>query len=431
MKKLKLPDFNKLFENNRFLQVFSVVAALFCWFVVAMTQSYTTTLTIRDVPITLDPQAASLQSLGLHVIEGADDLVNVKVRGVRSVVAGLKPDDFTITVKVANVTETGTYDLTLQPTAIPDCEILSITPDKVRVSFDRIDRRSFDVKEEINGLSIAANFTADKTVVNPSTINIEGPAAELDKINKCIITTELEAPLERTYAGDFPIILYDANGNVLDPGEMHLTLDHNEAHLTIPVLKNAHLPLEFEFSNIPKGFPIGELEMRSQISENEVMVAGPADVIDKISEIQLDYIPVKNITMDNTVFEFEVKLPEPQSQFIRLDNVFSVVVNIDDSGLSTAYFNVPEPKLLNVPVGYDATVLAKNIPSVQFVGETEVLEAMTADDIVAEIDLSERTVVSGSYQVPVKICVPGKGLVWAVGDQTVTIQVEQSAQSSG
>jgi hypothetical protein len=35
--------------------------------------------------------------------------------------------------------------------------------------------------------------------------------------------------------------------------------------------------------------------------------------------------------------------------------------------------------------------------------------------------------VSGSYVCPVKISVPGRGLVWAVGDHTVTVQVSVAA----
>jgi hypothetical protein len=45
-------------------------------------------------------------------------------------------------------------------------------------------------------------------------------------------------------------------------------------------------------------------------------------------------------------------------------------------------------------------------------GERDTLEGMTADDVVAQVDLSEKELTPGQYKYPVKISVPTKGLVW-------------------
>ncbi len=51
------------------------------------------------------------------------------------------------------------------------------------------------------------------------------------------------------------------------------------------------------------------------------------------------------------------------------------------------------------------------------------LDNITADDIIAVIDLSDRDIITGEYKVPVKVSVPNKGLVWAYGDYTAVIKV--------
>lgn len=425
MKKISL---KKLFDNDRFLQVFAVVAAALCWLLVAMTQSYTTTAIIRNVPVKIDAQSSVLTSIGLHPIN-SEEYVDIEVEGLRSVVGRLKPEDFSISARLTGVTEAATYDLPLtsvSQSTSRDYQIKSYSPSMVRVRFDHIEKRTFSVKEQINGLAIASGYTAKTPVVTPDTVNIEGPAAELDKISKCGFTAELVNPLDRTYREDFPIVLYDANGNELNPSDMHLTMDRTEASLTIQVLKIAHVRLKVEFTTPPRGFPIDELMDRTNISQYDVTLAAPAELIDKISEIHLGYIDIKNITPSISDFSFPVPLPSPEDQYMRLDNVTTVVATVYTNDLDTAVFNVSDIRIINAPVGFDVETLAKSIPNVEFVGESEELASMSASNIVAEIDLSERLIESGSYNFPVKISVPGKGLVWAVGDHSVTIQVTET-----
>lgn len=422
MKKISL---KKLFDNNRFVQIFSIIAAALCWLIVAMTQSYTTIETVYHVPVKIDPQSPALTSIGLHVIESEENYVNIEVEGLRSVVGGLKPEDFSITTRLTGVTEKGTYELT--PVSVTpasnDYAIKGFAPKTVRVKFDNVERVQFAVESQINGLAIAPGYVEKTTLVSPTAISIQGPSTSLEKIARCSITAELANPLDKTFADDFPIVLYDAGGDVLDPDELRLTMERTEAQLMIQVLKTADVPLKVDFTNLPRGFPRDELMARTHISQESVSIAGPTELIEKTSEILLDYIPIKTIEPGHNVLSFDVPLPPPSEQFMRVDNITSVAVTIDVDDLDTAVFNVRDPVLINVPVGFDVKMLANVVPNVRFVGKKSVLETITATDIVAEIDLSEREIVSGSYSFPVKISVPGKGLVWAVGDHSVTIQV--------
>lgn len=428
-------SFKQLFDNNRFLQIFSLVTAALCWLVVYMTQSYTAPKKIYHVPVNIEQQSSALAEIGLSVVEGGNSYVDVEVEGVRSIVANLTPDDFMLSTKITNVTEGGIYDLkvtSVSSSPNPDYEIKGFSPDTVRVKFDRMDTRQLEIKPRINGLAIAPGYTEKSTSVTPTTVNINGPVSELEKIKSCIVTAELANPsakpfLDKTFADNFPITLLDANGEALDPEAMHITLDTEEAQIMIQVLKTTELPLEVSFTYVPKGFPIEELEALMHKSQESVTIAGPEDIIKKLTEIQLGYIDLKSLSTENTAYSFDVPLPTPSDQFMRLDNITSVVVSFDDSNWDEAVFNVANIQPLNVPVGYDVEIPAKTIYSVRFVGDIDVLESMISEDIVAEVDLSDREIASGSYSLPVKISVPGKGLVWAVGDHSITVDVTERA----
>ncbi|MCL2034481.1 MAG: hypothetical protein FWG94_07090 [Oscillospiraceae bacterium] len=429
MKKQNRFSLKQLFDNKRFVQVFALVVAAFFWLLVAMTQNYPITRVIYNVPVRVNSQPNALSSIGLHAIDDENIRVDVEVEGLRSVVGQLTPDDFLLTVRLTGVTEAATYELIPMSIDIapnPDYSIIGFLPEKVKIRFDRLSQKTFAVEERIQGLSIAQGYTEKMTVVTPDTITVEGPATELERIAYAGITTELTEPLDKTHSEELQVVFYDANGDELELEEMHLSADRTQAHLTIQVLKVINLPLAVDYINIPRGFPKDELLERTRFSQFDVTIAGPSDLIDRLTEIQLGYIDLKSIRIDRTLFPFDVPLPSPQDQFMRLDNVMSVVVGINDRDLESAVFNVSNPRLLNTPSGFEVELLADTIYNVEFVGKREIIEAMTADDIVAEIDLSEREIVSGSYPMPVKISVPGKGLVWAVGDHSITIQATTS-----
>ena len=58
-------------------------------------------------------------------------------------------------------------------------------------------------------------------------------------------------------------------------------------------------------------------------------------------------------------------------------------------------------------------------------GDQEVLATITGNDVVAEIDLSDRSVKEGQFSIPVNVYLPSKGLVWAVGDYSAVVQVKE------
>ena len=50
---------------------------------------------------------------------------------------------------------------------------------------------------------------------------------------------------------------------------------------------------------------------------------------------------------------------------------------------------------------------------------------LTAGDIVAEVDVSDREVVTGQIKVPVQVYVPNKGTVWAVGNYSTLVTISE------
>ena len=96
----------------------------------------------------------------------------------------------------------------------------------------------------------------------------------------------------------------------------------------------------------------------------------------------------------------------------------TITVSFDLEEIASANFTIPDTNIFlkNVPVNFDASLMTKSINNVRFLGDKDILETLTAQDIVAEIDLSNKELATGPYNLPVTISAPGKGFVWAVNN---------------
>ncbi|MCL2057379.1 MAG: hypothetical protein FWH02_09225 [Oscillospiraceae bacterium] len=421
----------RLAENNTFVFVFSVLTAALIWIIVAMTvgrggyvQSFS------GVPVDITGQTDAFLELGVNPIGTGMDAVSVRVTGDRVAITSQNSLFFTATVRVPDdllIDGPGTYSLPLVPVnphydrALFN-EIL-YEPRTIPVTFDHLVSREFPVTDMINGLGFAAGFIGGEQRITPSEITIRGPQAQVSKVSRAVITAELTEFLTRDHIADYDIVILDEAGEEIDLEASHLTIDYPEARLVIPVLKRTGLGVRVGFHHVPKGFPLGEL--KHTLSTDFIEVAAPADIADRHSEIMLGHIDLRTVNRESTVFMFPLNVPEG---YTRLESVSSVSVRFSSDGWGEVSFTATGIDLLNKPGDRDVRILGgETVYNVRFVGLPEILETMTAEDIIMEVDLSERELPLGESQAVLKISAPGKGLVWATGgDHIIVLQVTEA-----
>ena len=105
---------NDLFNNDVFLLVFSLVAALFVWLLVVINVSPATTRVIKGVKVNIDSTIPS--QFGLEVFGEKEFTVDVTVKGKKYQIssAALSADDITVTAQTNNVDSAGNRTLQLK-----------------------------------------------------------------------------------------------------------------------------------------------------------------------------------------------------------------------------------------------------------------------------------------------------------------------------
>ena len=130
----------------------------------------------------------------------------------------------------------------------------------------------------------------------------------------------------------------------------------------------------------------------------------------------------------NSTFSFSVQLP---AGFVNTENVQSVLVKLDSTGMVEKSFNIDNILVENIPLNYEVEVTTQQINNVRIIGTQSIVDGLVAGDIVATIDLGESSsIASGQIELPVKITIPNKGLVWASGNYRAIISIQQVAEEA-
>ena len=417
MKKL---DFGQIFQSRRLLMVFSLVMGVLSWMFVVIFVDNEIPWEFKGVPVDVYAEEELLSINSLRIVEDPQAEVTVVVEGGRIVVGGLEEGEIRIVADLEGISTPGDYAVKLKNvlTANQNYVVREIKPSTVNVRVDRITTKRFEVKMDIDGPQVPDGYLNAGTTISPRAVEVTGPEADISRIAQCIVSASFSGrPLTENQTIRSEIKLFDEEGHEIPKDR--LTMESDSANVTVQVLKQKRLPLRFEYLNMPSGFPRDDL--RFEMTDNSILVAGPEEVVDSYEELQIGYVDLSEVT-PGFVQVFDISLP---TGFISVENLRSVGVSFGGEGLTEAYFNVSQITPVNVPINYDVTINTTQLFGVRIIGSSEVMETLTAKDIVAEIDFSERELSTGSSSLPVSISVPGRKLAWAVGEYAAVVTIDE------
>ena len=407
---------SRLFDDNRFLRLISVLIAVMLWGYVVIFVNNEHTTTIHDVPINMQYRQNAYQSLGLDVIEMDIVTVDVSVTGPRSVTGDLTADDIIVYPTITGIDGAGTYRFMLtsdKTSNVANFVINSYSKDSVTVRLDRLVTKEFPVEVDISSVVVASEYMAERPSTNPATIEITGPEYKINTISRVVAATISTETLSQTSVLSSRIHLYDENGNEVD--DKLLTKNVSEVDITSPIMKEVTLPLKVEYVNVPSGFDTSLL--KQTMSAGNIRLSVPAGSASSLTDIVAGYIDLATLKTDEK-YTFDLKLPQGCRS---LDELHQITVTISGSNLIERAINVSEIKVIN-DADNDIQVMTKNISNVTVFGEKSAVEALSAGSVIAQIDAATLTAAQGQQSVEVDFIIPSTDKAYVKGVYTVTIK---------
>lgn len=407
----------RLFYNNKFVLVFSIVCAVTIWVVSVFTMEESLERTIYNVPVSIPTVGNSIEAQALQVVEGQSQTVKVTISGKRLQVAALEAGDIVVTANISNVTGKGSYSLPLTAEAPDGVSVISVEPGNISASFDKLGEKTFTLMADLKNIKIENGFYSEKEITSIQEVTVTGSDSAVQSVDRVVVEVSSDQTLKETVTLSGSIKAVDSDGNVIEG--VHVS--EETAQVTIPIYKKATVPLRLTFENAPSSLESSPLSYT--LSKETIEVGGDEKDIDALTEITLGPVDFKGIRPGSgSKFELNVNLP---AGIKNVSNLMSVTAELDLSGMTTRTFTVSKFSCINVPTDKNVSVLTSQLTEVTMVGPSGVLAGLSEEDLTAVVDLKNQSPSDGESTIPITyVSASGAGDCWGAGDYTVRIKSE-------
>ena len=412
-----------LFYNNKFVAVFSVLAALVLWFSMAFTNTEEFPVPIRDVPVTIKiPEAA--QAEGLKCFSPQSLKVTVYVKGNSLSVRNVTAENVALETQITEtISGAKSYLATISSSKrgyITDYEIDRIEPSIVQLTLDYSEEKTFPILTDGVSASAADGYFVGSVAAAPESVTISGPKSVVDSISVVTVGEKALGEVNQTARFTADLLLLDANGNTLSKDKYdQLSLSVQSSDITVPVLVRKTVPFTANFTNAPSGLKLDSSFVT--LSPSTVELAGAAEDFNSYKSIQLDPIDFSQISPDTNVFDIPVSLP---SSFRNLQQINEVTVRLNLAGYTTKTITARSFKVNNLGHEYEAEVTTTSLDIV-VVGPEEELANLTDSNLVVQVDMSQNNDFTGHTEMPATVSISGSTKCWAYGSYKVNLSVDE------
>lgn len=431
----------KLFYHNTFVLVFSLLVAIISWFFMMATSS-DRGVTVEDVPIQVRYSSAA-QEEGLEVFHMSSETVNLQVTGNTLLTSQLTANDFEVSVTL-NPTDTSVTGNTLQKmdvqvqavkaNTLTNFEIARVTPEEVTLEYDRFQEVNLPIESDIQCRS-ADGYYASTPILSADNVTISGPSSSVARIKRVAVSYNVESELKEDAQFSCPLVLYDENNQeITNTAGLYLEMNVDKVDVTIPVTPVKTVNLTATTVHQPEGFS----QDRIQIEPSTITIAGTANALSGISEIQLDtVIDFADLEAGTTnTFTADIPLPSGVRNIAAVGDSTTpaqatVTINLNGYSEMSVSVGASNMQITNPPAGMEAALATSSLV-VTLVGPEAQVSRLTGENVAVTVDLANFQDRTGTVEVPATVTLTGSAAssCWATGEYTVSVNISQPSAVS-
>lgn len=293
-KYLKKPGDNK----NITPKIFAIILAVVLWLYVMNEQnppiesSFTIPLEVRNAATS-------------YVVDDVPESVRIKVRGPRSIVAGVLTRDLKAYVDVKGLNE-GRHSIKVAATLPSSLELVEINPDKVPLRIDSIVSRKVPVEARLAGAPIQGAKVGKITVANEQ-VTIEGPKNLVGTVEKIMAPVDLSGK-SADIAAEPRLIPVNSQGKEVEGLTIYPEKTQVAVSLTVTAAKKMIDVRPVTQGQLPPGLVIKSIVTQPDKVEISETTPGKG-TIDKLEAIYTEPVSLADVSKDINK-ESRLQLPE-------------------------------------------------------------------------------------------------------------------------
>lgn len=417
---------SSIIRNNRVLMLLSLIISFGLWVWVSVEKSPITQKVITDVPVNIELSGSIPEQLKLQIFGDNNFKVDVTVSGKKYILASIDKDDIVVSAITNYVDSSGSKTLQLKYAVADgseDFDIISLSSSYIEVYFDTFKQVELPLQanftEDINSLLPESCVLGD-IVFSKQTITVSGPASEINRISKAVANVTLSEKLEKntTLIPDVQLITEDGSKLVYS----QIDNESKDITMSIPIFKTVTLPTSVTFKNAPANFVSDPLKYT--VSPSQITAAIPIDLVETTKSIPVAVIDFADIT--NGINVFNISSSDISDIMATSATASKFRVTVDASSMSSKTVTIPASKvrIKNSDDLYSVRNIDTRNLTFTVIGEKEVLDSITADDITLNADLQSTAIDENVNSLPV-IAAVSSGKCWVNGRNDVNVSVSE------
>ena len=286
--------------DNLSLKLLSLCAAIVLWLVVMIISDGETTDTF-PMEVTLKNTNVVTENGKVFWVEDGTNFVRMTVRARRSIMEGLKQNDFVLT---ADMEKDLKYDSLV--TIRVDCknknieveDDVTLSHNNVRVNIEDSATEQFPVHVSHVG-TISGGLMVGSMVPEQTIIKVTGPASIVERIKEVKAVVDVTG-LPATSVKTCMLKLYDGDGDPIDTTYLNYVGKSDGIDVTVSMLNTKTIPLVFSYSGTPaENYRVSDVDWKPELVE----IAGNSEVLASLTNLR---IPAEAVNVEGIDQELQM-----------------------------------------------------------------------------------------------------------------------------
>jgi YbbR domain-containing protein len=350
----------------------SLVLALLLWGWVTAREDPETTRNYSNVTVEVGELSDNL------IVVSAAPNVQIRLKGPRSVMNGVEPADVTAHLGLDEIGSAGSYNVPVVVSAPDGVWSRQSTPSRVQIQVEVSVAKQFSIVPEVTG-EVGSNRRVGQIVPEVSDVTVRGPSSVVARVDRVVLPVTIGSNT-RDFTSSFTPVAEDKDRQPV-------------TEVTIsPATITATVPIEAAGKSIAVfaqliGVPAPGLDVLDRaVNPSTVLVEGDKTLLDNLVFVQTEPVDITGATGNVSRQVGLEGLPDGVRVIDPSNGTVEVSVQIGQRGVRQELPGL-RVEVINLGQGLAADVSPSDV-TVVVVASAEVLERLTADDLMIQVDVS-------------------------------------------
>lgn len=409
--KSKIRKLTALITNNIGLKILAIIVSLGLWFVVNNINDPLEKMRFSNIPVEILNEDQITNSGKVYEIIDNTGVVNVEVRGKRSVLRYITKENIRAVADMKELTFMNTVGIEVSSTRNNSELEFTTNIDSVKLSIEDMKRVQMIINTSTSG-DPAEGYIVGNVIPSQNIVRLSGPESLISQIDHVDAVASIDG-----YSSDIntnvELKLYDAEGKEIKSNSVKMNI--STVNVAVTILATKAVPLEYSITDEPEP---GYIANGTVMSEPQtVVLAGRKSVLDAVTKVTISdpALSLEGKTEDVTSMINIKKYLPAGTQFA--DSSFSgnVNVKVEIEPIETKELSIPAR---NFAVGFGTHEKPENFDAVinefadkdnarlrvRISGTKAAVDAVNEESVIGVVDMDKvfdslgmENWVAGSY----------------------------------